>query len=176
MKNWPHTPIHLFERTGLYMVTGATYKKDLIFKRTDDLTALQELLFELAEYYKWDLQAWALFANHYHFLAYSPNNPNSLKTFVTHLHSTSARNINQKYGTTGRMIWYQYWDSHITFPKSYYARLNYVMQNPVKHKLVTLAEEYPWCSAYWFSQNASLQHQKTVKSFKINHVQILDEF
>ena len=33
--------------------------------------------------------------------------------------------------------------------KSYLARLNYVHQNPVKHGLVRVANQYRWCSAAW---------------------------
>jgi hypothetical protein len=38
--------------------------------------------------------------------------------------------------------------------KSWLARLNYVHQNAVKHGLVPIAHQYPWCSAPWFETNA----------------------
>ena len=73
-------------------------------------------------------------------------------------------------------MWFQFWDSHITFERSYLARLNYVHQNPVKHGLVQLAENYQWCSASWFTQNGSPAFVKTVKTFKIDQLNVPDDF
>jgi len=38
---------------------------------------------------------------------------------------------------------YEFWDTRLTFEKSWLARLNYVHQNAVKHELVSIANEYP---------------------------------
>ena len=73
-------------------------------------------------------------------------------------------------------IWWQYWDSHITYPYSYLARLNYVNQNPVRHGLVEDPTEYPWCSANWFQKTASPSFYKTVGTFKTDSVKVLDDF
>ncbi len=54
--------------------------------------------------------------------------------------------------------------------------MNYVMQNPVRHGLVDLAENYPWCSASWFLKNASKSHQKVVTAYKIDEVNVIDNF
>jgi len=51
-----------------------------------------------------------------------------------------------------------------------------VIQNPVKHGLVTSAVDYPWCSAAWFGRNASTAFQATVASFKTDRLQIEDDF
>ena len=67
-------------------------------------------------------------------------------------------------------------ETRLTFEKSYLARLNYVIKNPVKHGLVTLAEDYPWCSAGWFSENATSAFQKTVASFRIDRLKIEDDY
>jgi putative transposase len=54
--------------------------------------------------------------------------------------------------------------------------LNYVHQNAVKHGLVTLANQYPWCSAPWFESNARCGFVKSVYSFKTNHINVPDDF
>jgi len=53
------------------MVTAGTYLKQPIFRGAQRLECLCDLLLELAEKYGWDLQAWAVFPNHYHFVALS---------------------------------------------------------------------------------------------------------
>ena len=80
--------------------------------------------------------------------------PCSLKNLIQRFHSQSAREVNINAGLSGRKVWFQYWDSCLTYENSYYARLNYVHNNPVKHGLVQDAELYPFCSASWFKKHA----------------------
>ncbi|MDP1880920.1 MAG: hypothetical protein Q8K60_08275 [Parachlamydiaceae bacterium] len=85
----------------------------------------------------------AVLSNHYHFIANSPEDPSNLSAFLSNLHVTTSKYINAKDNAPNRKVWRQYWDSHITFQYSYFARLNYVNQNPVHHGLVKLATHYP---------------------------------
>jgi putative transposase len=64
----------------------------------------------------------------------------------------------------------------LTFERSYLARLNYVHQNPVKHGLVKVANQYPWCSAAWFERTASPAAVKTIYSFKTDKLKIDDDY
>jgi putative transposase len=176
MRQWPHAPLHSFDHQGTYMITAGTHHKNLYFKANEDLELLHDQLLELAEKYGWHLKAWAVFANHYHFLANSPSDPSNLRKFITHLHSSSARLLNKRHKTPGRQVWYQYWDKRITFESSYLARLNYIIQNPVKHHLVATASLYPWCSASWFENNVSKAYYTTVTNTKIDKVEEIDDF
>ncbi len=176
MKDWPHAPTHRFNEKGTYMITGATYEKVHIFKRPQELDIIQEQLFEISLHYGWILDSWAIFPNHYHFIAHSPDNPLSLRPFLNQLHSNTARIINEMQGQIGRQVWYNFWDSHLTYEKSYKARLNYVMQNPVRHKIVQDARDYDWCSARWFAKNATTAQYKTITGFKIDKVNVMDDF
>ena len=64
----------------------------------------------------------------------------------------------------------------LTYQKSYFARLNYVHRNAVKHGLVDKAADYPWCSAAWFAKQASPAFRKTIASFKTDRVKVYDDF
>jgi putative transposase len=92
------------------------------------------------------------------------------------LHSETARKLNTLDGTKARQVWFNYWDIRLTFEKSYWARLNYVHQNPVKHNLVLVANQYPWCSAAWFERTASPAMVKTIYSFKTERLKIDDYY
>ena len=100
----------------------------------------------------------------------------TLGTMLSKLHTKTAIILNEWDNSPGRKVWFQYWDSLITFPASYYARLQYVHQNPVHHGIVSNAENYPWCSAAWFTRTARVAFVNTVKSFKTDRVQVRDEF
>jgi len=176
MQKWPHAPAHVLGEAGAYIVTAGTEKKAHVFRARESLDFLQDQLLALAEQYGWHLQAWAIFSNHYHFVALSPPDAASLSRFVRHLHSNTARFANAAAGTQGRKVWFQYWDTHLTHERSYLARLAYVHTNAVKHGLTARANDYPWCSANWFEQSAPRSFLDSVLAFKTDQVQVTDPF
>ena len=62
-----------------------------------------------------------------------PLEPCDLEKVHRKLHMKTAQEINLQDTAPGRKAWYQFWDSHFTFERSYLARLNYVHYNPAKH-------------------------------------------
>ncbi len=176
LQRWHHSPAHVFLPDTMYMVTAATLHKVHHFRDTMRLEALTNALFEVSESYGWALQAWAVFSNHYHFIAQSPTASAVLKPLIQRLHSQTARWLNRQDDTTGRQVWFQYWDTCLTYEKSYFARLNYVHDNPVKHGLVAAAEEYPFCSAGWFEAYADPSYYRKVTSFRYDRLKVADDF
>jgi len=149
-----HAPPHWLFGQGIYMVTAGTYQKFPHWNTPERRDFFLDALFARAVEFGWQLQAWAVLPNHYHFIAASPEDPNTLRRFLAKLHMTTAKQLNKWDSAPGRKVWYQFWDSHITFERSYLARLNYVHHNPAHHGLTDNALEYRWCSAKWFSENA----------------------
>jgi putative transposase len=174
--HWPHAPRHSLNEHGAYMVTTGTYHKAHIFHTPDRLTFLESNLLALAPKYGWNLEAWAVFSNHYHFVGYTLAPATTMTEFLTELHANTARDMNLADGQAGRKVWHNFWDKHLTFEKSYLARLNYVHQNAVRHGLVRVANQYRWCSAAWLEQTARPAQVKTIHSFKIDKLKIADDF
>jgi putative transposase len=175
-KDWPHAPVHRLSETGVYMVTAGTYRKEHFFRSDDRLDLLESALLRLAKEHGWQLEAWAVFGNHYHLVGRSPVNAYSLKPFLTHLHADTAREVNKLDDMPSRKVWHNYWDTRLTFERSYLARLNYVHHNAVHHKLTPTASQYRWCSAAWFERTCPLATVKTVYSLKTNQLKIPDDF
>src|SRR5262249_42817699 len=169
-------PVHRLSEHGTYMVTAGTLQKAHVFHDAARLDLLEGTLLALARAYGWHLEAWAVFSNHYHFVGHTLAAPARLREFLTQMHANVAREVNRMDGRDGRQVWHNYWDKHLTFEKSYLARLNYVHQNAVKHGLVRVANQYPWCSAAWFERSAKPAQGKTIYSFKIDRLQIADDF
>ena len=176
MSDWAHSPKHWTSEAGAYMVTGGTYLRAHHFGGADRLTLLRDTLLQLARDYEWELQAWAVFSNHYHFIALSPERSSRLRSMIQRLHAATAVAVNRLDGSPGRKVWFQYWDTLLTYPKSYLARLNYVHNNPVHHGIVKLATDYEWCSATWFEQSADRAFYKTVSGMKTDRISVRDEF
>jgi putative transposase len=174
---WPHAPPHFLVGTGTFMVTASTYGRIRHFGSRKRLRFLTETLMTTAEGFGWCLEAWAVMANHYHWIGKSPQaGAESLGQWIGSVHRQSSRFVNELDATPGRKVWHNFRETRLTFETSYFARLHYVIQNPVKHGLVGLAADYPWCSAAWFSKHASPAFQKTVASFKIDQLNIEDDF
>ncbi|MBC8373675.1 MAG: transposase [Planctomycetes bacterium] len=176
MPDWPHAPVHRLSETGAYMVTAGTYQKVHHLWDVQRLDLVLNTLMATASEFGWLLQAWAVMSNHYHFLAMAPPEPESLRDFVRKLHAQTGRRLNELDGAPGRRVWYQFFDSHITYERSYFARLKYVHENPVHHGLIEAACNYRWCSAAWFEREAQSAFQKTIASFPIDRINVLDPF
>ena len=158
------------------MITAATYEKLPIFRSRTRLTFLCETLLHLAAAALWRLQAWAVFPNHYHLIAIAPDGGKALSAFITRLHRVTATEINREDDSPGRRVWFQYWDSRLTYSRSYLARLNYVHTNAVHHGLVRRPEQYEWCSAGWFEREAEKPFYETVMNIRSDRVKVLDDF
>ena len=158
------------------MVTAATYLKQPLFHDESTLRMLHDTLLTIADKHSWRLEAWAVFPNHYHFIAVAPADADTLTHFIRELHSRTAIALNRHDVMPRRKVWHNFWDTQLTHEASYLARLNYVHQNPVKHGLVANAADYPWCSAAWFETTATPAQVKTIYSFKTDHVSVQDDF
>ena len=98
----------------------------------------------------------------------------TLTLFLTHLHADTARVVNERDEMSKRQVWYNFWETQLTFESSYMARLNYVHQNAVKHRLVPVANQYKWCSAAWFERTATPTQVRTIYSFKTDRIRVVD--
>ncbi|MEI9866703.1 MAG: hypothetical protein WDN00_19545 [Limisphaerales bacterium] len=176
---WPHAPTHQLSERGTYFVTAATYGKAHHFRGAARLRVLHRGLLTVAGQFGWHLEAWAVFSNHYHFVAHSPGNePDaaSLTPMLKSLHVKTSGWVNKLDGTPQRQVWFNFRDTKLGQQRSYLARLNYVHQNAVKHRLVPVACQYPWCSAAWFERTASPAMVKSIYRFKTDRLTMEDEF
>jgi len=175
-ESWPHAPPHYFTPHGTYLVTAATLHRKPLFHPSAKLDLLRDTTFELAKNYALVLQAWAFFPNHYHLVVSFEKTTTGHGDFVRHLHRELAIRLNRGDATPRRRVMYEYWDTRLTFEKSWLARLNYVHQNAVKHGVVPVASQYPWCSASWFESNARSGFVKSVYSLKTDRLNVPDDF
>ena len=119
----------------------------------------------VARDYGWQLEAWAVLSNHYHFVAHSPASAptaKSLDVMLKGLHVKTSGWVNRLVRAPARQVWFNFRETRLTYPKSYLTRLNCTLQNPVKHGLVPVANQYPWCSAAWFERTASPAQVRTI--------------
>ncbi len=175
--SWHHAPPHVFCPDVNYMLTAGTYGKERLFNTNEKLSVVEKTIISCLEKFEWSPIAWAVMSNHYHLIIRSPQkNSDNLKTMVKDIHTKSAIALNQMDGQKGRKVWFEYWDSCLTYENSYYARLKYVMNNPVHHGLVVNAEDYQHCSAGFFKFNADKGIRKRLETYSTDKLKIPDAF
>jgi putative transposase len=139
---WPHAPLHRLTESGVYFVTAATHGKKHHFSGAMRVGVVCRGLLTVCHEANWRIEAWAVFSNHYHFVAHAPpTGAESLRDLLSRLHARTAHWINRLDRAEGRQVWHNFWETQLTFERSYLARLQYVHENPVKHGLVTDARE-----------------------------------
>ena len=175
-KPWPHAPVHKLTEHGIYFVTAGTLHKVRLFADDTRLSLLEHHLLAKANLYHWQIEAWAVFANHYHFVARGCPDSADLGKLLKHLHADSARELNKLDQTPGRQVWFNFHDTKLTYERAYLARLNYVHQNAVHHGLVSVANQYRWCSAAWFERVATTAMVQTIYGFKTDRLEVEDDF
>jgi putative transposase len=158
------------------MVTASVYEKRRLFHGEERLAYLEDQLLTLACEFGWQLEAWAVFENHYHFVGHSPTGGANLAEFTKRLHGRTSFWVNNADGVRGRKVWFNYRQTKLTFEHSYLARLNYVHNNPVHHRLVPEARMYSYCSADWFYKKSDPAWYGVVSSFPYDRISVEDDF
>ena len=175
-KTYPHNPPHWFVPNAIYFVTGAILHNEHLI--SDDMRKefILQTLFERANLLGWNLAAWAILNNHYHFIAQATGDAETLVKLIRQLHSITAIQLNKWDKVSDRQVWSNYWDTCLTYEKSYLARLHYVHLNPVKHGMTEDAMNYPYCSYRWFVEKGDDVLQEQVFSQPIDNINVLDDF
>jgi hypothetical protein len=93
-KDWPHAPVHRLSEHGTYIVTASTQHKAHVFATPAKLSLLEDMLLRLAKQQQVVLEAWAVFSNHYHFVAHTTGDKNQLAQLLGRLHYDSAEAVN----------------------------------------------------------------------------------
>ena len=172
-RDWPHAPPHRLGGAGVYFVTARTLHRRAHFHTPARLTVVRDLLLSTALKYHWRMEAWAVLNNHYHFVAHSTGgnaSAASLRLWLKDLHAAVSRALNKEDNTPGRTLWHNYRETHLTFQRSYLARLHYTHRNPQHHHLVPDATAYEWCSAAVFEKACTGAWAKTIASFACDQI------
>ncbi|MCC5847476.1 MAG: transposase [Verrucomicrobia bacterium] len=173
--DWHHAPLHRFVPGAVHMVTASTLNKEHIFRDNRRLSLFMRIVLDGFVNAGWHLHAWAFLSNHYHLIVQAPE-AGDFSSVLRDVHSKVALDVNRMDETPKRQVMYQFWDRCISYDNSYYARMNYVIKNPVKHGIVEDARLYPYCSAAWFERNNRKSFCRRIYSYKCDKVQEPDDF
>jgi len=177
-KKYDHNPPHLFVPNSKYFITGCTYNKiHLLINNTSKMKLFESIRKGFSSK-KWILEDWVILNNHYHLMVNATEKAEQLPDIIKEIHKFSAlwikKNINNAKDID--KIWYNYWDTCITYEKSYFARINYIWFNPVKHGYVDSPEKWRYGSFFERYKKEKEYLERINKNYPCDKVNIDDEF
>jgi len=120
LRNWPHSPAHHLREAGSYIVTAGPYKKVPVSRPPIGSPSSRITSWGLADRYEFSLPSLGGVSKPLPFggqLATS----GIVAKLLRHLHSIYRDRSEQMDGTPGRRVWFEFWETRITFPRSYFA-------------------------------------------------------
>ena len=95
---------------------------------------------------------------------------NNFHRFTTNwLSKHNIKKVQDKY-------FHNYWDTCITYEKSYFSRLHYIWYNPVKHGYVGSPEKWKFDSFYFLYEEEMKEIEQIIKTYPIDRMKIDDDF
>ncbi len=137
-----HTPPHLLLDNTNYFITAAIYQKRNLLENITFKTILLELIQETLSAFRWELHHWVILDNHYHWMGRSFKGKD-LPQIIGRIHSQSGYQIRQQ-THCAKPVWWNYWDYCPRDESDYFTRVNYLLNNPIKHNYVNNLHDYPW--------------------------------
>jgi putative transposase len=140
-----HRPPH-FDISGrrTVLLTAACYEhKPVIGASISRMKDFSRLLLETADP---DPVAWCVLPNHYHVLVSTEDLPGLLGN-LGRLHGKTSREWNLEENSVGRKVWFGVSDRRMRSNGHYWATINYIHHNPVKHGYAKKWDEWPFSSA-----------------------------
>ena len=172
-----HNPPHLFVSGASYMITASTYQKRPHIHSDERKTQWTKALRFVLDKEGWLLVAGVVLSNHYHLLLRAPDTgAQRLSAMIASLHRFTARQWNAADHTPGRSVWWNYWDTCLTNEASYFARVNYIHYNPVKHGLVSRPELYPFSTYRMWLESWEPQLRHIEQGYPFDVVSAYDDF
>jgi len=133
-----HRPVHMYLKGNIYFISAHTFNNLPYFKSDTNkeiwIKTIKGLISDIKLY------AWFIGQEHYHVLLKFTGERN-ISYFTSRLHSTTSKEINKRNNSSGRRIWYQYWDYCIRNEKDFYVHFNYIHNNPIKHGYIKQVEQ-----------------------------------
>ena len=158
-----HSPPHRPNFGHLrFLITAACYEHHhYIGHNLERMDAFSRDLLAIFSKHASQTFAWCVLPNHYHALVEAPD----IKCLLHQLglfHGKSAFVWNGEERIRGRKVFYRSVERFIRSDRHYWATLNYVHHNPVRHHYVERWTDWPWSSASQYLAETGPQEAKRI--------------
>lgn len=157
-----HSPPHFTKSSGWFHLTAACFEHECIVGNSND--RMKEFCGELLQCMDQtctSVSAWCVLPNHYHVLVEVSDLKVVLRS-LARLHGRSAHSWNGADATRGRKVWCAAADRWIRNEGHFWATLNYIHHNPVKHGWAQRWQDWPFGSATDYLRSVGREKAKNI--------------
>lgn len=142
-----HSPPHVASDTEFYHLTAACYEhQPVIGASLERMAAFEtELVTTLGQTCLCSF-AWVVLPNHYHALVQTKE-VKAVLGALGRLHGRTSYRWNGEDQRRGRKVWFNAVETAMKSEGHFWATLNYVLHNPVRHGYVERWQEWPYSNA-----------------------------
>ena len=137
------------------LITAACYEHHEYLATPERLQEFEQTLLKTCESQSCPVAAWCVLPNHYHALTFV-DDMKGLSKAIGKLHGSTSRSWNAEDATPGRKVWHRCSDRFMRSDAHFFATLNYVHHNPVKHGYVTRWRDWPYSSVHHYAEEYGL--------------------
>ncbi|MCO8123651.1 hypothetical protein NHH03_18035 [Stieleria sp. TO1_6] len=143
-----HSPRHVeSDRTDRYMITAACFEhRPHVGHSLERLQDFSNRLCDVLAANCRTVDAWVVLPNHYHVMIDCPNLMHLFQQ-LQQLHGRTAFEWNGQEDCRGRKVWCKAAETEMKSEGHFYASINYVLNNPVRHGYCARWTEWPFSSA-----------------------------
>jgi putative transposase len=142
-----HGPPHYESETGLYLISAACYEhKPVVGASPKRMAEFEADLLAVAGSTCTRVFAWIVLPNHYHLLVQCPK-VKSLLSALGRLHGRTSFRWNGEDNCRGRHVWHRAAETAMKSDRHFWATLNYILNNAVRHGYVERWQDWPYSSA-----------------------------
>jgi putative transposase len=107
------------------------------------------------------VHAWCVLPNHYHLLA-SVSDLRKTTLALGKLHGRTSFNWNKEESMRGRQVWYTATDRFMRGERHFWATMNYIHHNPVRHGYIEKWPDWPYSSVHEFLVGVSREEAERI--------------
>lgn len=134
---------------AIYHVYQRGNNKEFIFENDNIKTFILKYLKEYNKKFDYELLAYVIMDNHYHFLI--KTNKETISTIMFFINNLLAKHINRKLNRTGHAFDSRYKSKLVETDANLIWLLRYIHRNPVKAKICSDINDYKWSSHYFYN-------------------------
>jgi len=142
-----HGPPHFENENHLYLITAATFEHHpVIGFSSQRMASFETDLLKTAGPLSARIFAWCILPNHYHVLLQSPI-IRDLLVELGKLHGRTSFQWNGEDDRRGRQVWHRAAETGMKSENHFWATLNYVLHNAVRHGYFERWQDWPYSNA-----------------------------
>ena len=140
----------IYYQNAVYHVTFRGNNRQMILKEKSDKEAFLFTLVKFKQRFQFKLYAFVLMDNHVHLVIEATHHHHISKIMQAILLSYSLK-FRKRYNYTGH-VWQGRFKSNVIEHDPYILEcIDYIHNNPVRAKIVSSAQDYPWSSFYLYA-------------------------